>query len=80
MTTILGFGMLIFAPIPPQAQFGVIMVMTIAFSLITSLSILPLILVRWAKWSKKKKGYIISPKPADKEYVNEVLNNKKSED
>jgi len=80
LTTILGFGMLIFAPIPPQAQFGVIMVMTIAFSLITSLSILPLILVRWAKWSKKKKGYIISPKPADKEYVNEVLNNKKSED
>jgi predicted RND superfamily exporter protein len=77
LTTILGFGMLVFAPIPPQAQFGVIMVMTIAFSLVTSLSILPLILVRWAKWSKKKKGYIISKNPADKDFVNEVLNNNK---
>jgi len=74
-TTILGFGMLIFAPIPPQAQFGVIMVMTIAFSLITSLSILPLLLVRWAKWTKKRKGYIISTKPAEQDYINEINSN-----
>jgi len=72
LTTILGFGMLVFAPIPPQAQFGVIMVMTIAYSLITSLSILPLALVSWAKWTKKRKGYIISTKPAEKDFVDEI--------
>jgi predicted RND superfamily exporter protein len=77
LTTILGFGMLLFAPIPPQAQFGVIMVLTIAFALITSVLVLPLILARWAKWSKKTKGFIISPKPVDEEYLNEVKNNKK---
>ena len=76
VTTILGFGMLVFAPIPPQVQFGVIMVMTITFSLVNSVLILPLILGRWAKWSKKKKGYIISSKPADEEYLNEVNNNR----
>ena len=75
LTTILGFGMLIFAPIPPQAQFGVIMVMTIAFALITSVLVLPLILARWAKWRKKNKGFIISSKPIDEDYFNEVKEN-----
>ena len=77
ITTILGFGMLIFAPIPPQAQFGVIMVMTIAYSLITSLSILPFVLSRWAKWTKKRKGYIISDKPVEKDYIDELNNDNK---
>ena len=76
LTTILGFGMLTFAPIPPQAQFGVIMVMTIAYSLITSLSILPLILVHWARWMKKRKGFIISDKPVEEDYFNELNSNK----
>jgi len=76
LTTTLGFGMLIFVPIPPEAQFGVIMVMTISYSFITSVLLLPLILARWAKWSKKRKGYIISSKPADKDYLNN--NNSKS--
>jgi predicted RND superfamily exporter protein len=67
LTTTLGFGMLVLAPIPPQAQFGVIMVMTITYSLINSVLLLPLILARWAKWQKKRKGYIISPgKPKSK--------------
>lgn len=70
LTTTFGFGMLIFVPIPPEQQFGVIMVMTIAYSFITSVLLLPLILARWAKWSRKRKGYIISSKPADKEYLN----------
>jgi len=78
LTTILGFGMLIFAPMPPQAQFGIIMLLTIAFSFITSVLLLPLILARWAKWSKKKKGYIISTKPADEEFINDSLNNNKA--
>lgn len=61
LTTTLGFGMLVLAPIPPQVQFGVIMVMTITYSFITSVLLLPLILCRWAKWQKKRKGFIISP-------------------
>ncbi len=76
LTTILGFGMLIFAPIPPQAKFGVIMVMTISYSFISSLTILPLVLVRWAKWTKKRKGYIISKRPAEKEFLDEINSNK----
>lgn len=72
LTTTLGFGMLIFAPIPPQVQFGVIMVMTISYSLIISVLLLPLVLGRWAKWTKKRKGYIISPKPPEKGYLNNI--------
>jgi multidrug efflux pump subunit AcrB len=64
--------MLIFAPIPPQVQFGVIMVMTISYSLIISVLLLPLVLGRWAKWTKKRKGYIISPKPPEKGYLNNI--------
>ncbi len=77
LTTTLGFGMLVFVPIPPEAQFGVIMVMTIAYSFITSVLLLPLILARWAKWSRKRRGYIISSKPADKNYTNDVNSAKK---
>jgi hydrophobe/amphiphile efflux-3 (HAE3) family protein len=77
ITTVSGFGMLIFAPIPPQVQFGVIMVMTITYSLITSILYLPLMLARWAIWSKKRNGYIISSKPPDEEYLNDIKNNNK---
>lgn len=62
LTTALGFGILILAPIPPEQQFGVIMALTITYAFLTSILILPLILVHWAKWRKKRKGYIISPK------------------
>jgi len=66
MTTIAGFGILIFAPIPPEQQFGVIMCLTIFYALITSIFILPPIIMKWAKWQKKRKGYIISPKKQKK--------------
>jgi hypothetical protein len=68
--------MLIFAPIPPQVQFGVITAMTITYSFITSVLLLPLILAKWAKWSRKRKGYIISSKPVDKEYFNDKKSSK----
>ena len=71
LTTCLGFAVLIFAPIPPQVQFGVITAITILFSFITSVLLLPLLLARWAKWSKKRKGYIISPNPPDEDYLDE---------
>jgi hypothetical protein len=51
--------------------------MTITYSLITSVLLLPLILARWAKWSKKRKGFIISTKPAEEEYLNDVHKKKK---
>ena len=77
LTTILGFGVLIFAPIPPQAKFGVIMVLTIIFAFLTSVFLLPLILARWGKWSKKRNGYIISPKPRDENFLSEINNKDK---
>ena len=77
LTTTLGFGMLIFAPMPPQVQFGIIMILTISFAFITSVLLLPLILARWGNWSRKKKGYIISTKPADEEYLNNSSSKKK---
>ncbi|MEF8879589.1 MAG: efflux RND transporter permease subunit [Candidatus Thermoplasmatota archaeon] len=60
LTTACGFGILAFAPIPPQQQFGVILAITITYSLLTSILILPVALVKWAKWRKKRKGYIVS--------------------
>ncbi len=63
LTTALAFAILILAPIPPQQRFGIILAITIAYSFLTSVLFLPLFLAKWAKWRKKKKGYIISPGP-----------------
>ena len=59
LTTALGFGVLVFAPIPPQQQFGLILAITITYSFLTSIFILPLILFHWGNWRKKRKGYIV---------------------
>lgn len=72
LTTTLGFIVLIFAPIPPQVQFGVITAITITYSFITSVLLLPLILAKWAKWRKEKNGFIISPTPAEPDYLKEA--------
>ena len=64
LTTALAFGILVLAPIPPQQRFGIILAVTITYSFLTSVIFLPLFLSRWAKWHKKRKGYIISPGPA----------------
>jgi predicted RND superfamily exporter protein len=61
ITTFSGFAMLILAPMPPEQQFGIITSMTIIYAYISSIIVLPPILMIWAKWRKKKKGYIISP-------------------
>ncbi len=60
LTTVLGFIVLLFAPIPPQQQFGLILAITITYSFLTSIFILPLVLNHWARIRKKKMGYIIS--------------------
>lgn len=61
LTTAIAFGILVLAPIPPQQRFGIILAVTITYSFLTSVIFLPLFLSRWAKWHKKRKGYIISP-------------------
>ena len=63
LTTALAFGILVLAPIPPQQRFGIILSITIVYSFLTSVLFLPLFLARWARWRKKRKGFIISPGP-----------------
>jgi uncharacterized protein len=53
VTTIGGFGILVFAPIPPMKKFGAISALAITFSLIASVFVLPTFLSLWAKWVKK---------------------------
>jgi hydrophobe/amphiphile efflux-3 (HAE3) family protein len=62
ITTAAGFGILILAPMPPEQQFGIITSMTIIYSYITSIIVLPPILRKWGIWRKTKNGYIISQK------------------
>jgi len=63
LSSMFGFGVLAFAPIPPEQQFGIITAITLAYAFITSILVLPLVLARWANWRKKRKGYIIRPGP-----------------
>ncbi len=60
LTTAAGFGMLILAPLPPEQQFGVITAMTIVYSYLTAIFVLPPLLMKWAEWRKQTKGFIIS--------------------
>ncbi len=81
LTTTLGFGILVFAPIPPQQQFGLILAITIIYSFLTSVLLLPIILSNWADRRKKRKGYVISPKKykeiENEFYSCEIENNSK---
>ena len=55
LTTAAGFAMMILAPIPPEQQFGIVTSLTIVYSYLTSIFVLPPILKIWAKWRKKRK-------------------------
>ncbi|MEM4259083.1 MAG: efflux RND transporter permease subunit [Candidatus Thermoplasmatota archaeon] len=61
LSSMFGFGILMFAPIPPQQQFGLVTAITLVYAFLTSILVLPLVLARWAKWRKNRKGYIIHP-------------------
>ncbi len=63
-TTVAGFAILILAPITPQQQFGFIASITIVYSLLITIFVLPPLLKLWAEWRKRRKGFIIS-KPKD---------------
>ena len=54
-TTIAGFGLLVFALMPPLQQFGGITALTILYSFLASTFALPALLVIWAKWRQKHK-------------------------
>ncbi|MGF3585346.1 MAG: efflux RND transporter permease subunit, partial [Thermoplasmatota archaeon] len=74
LSSMFGFGVLAFAPIPPQQQFGIITAITLIYAFITSILILPLVLAKWANWRKKRKGYIISPgAPEELEGITEPI-------
>lgn len=76
LSSMFGFGILAFAPIPPQQQFGIITAITLIYAFSTSILVLPLVLARWAKSRKKRKGYIISPgAPKQLEGINEPIEN-----
>ena len=49
MTTVLGFGVLFFAILPPMKQFGTMTALTIFYSFLSSVWVLPSMLVIWAK-------------------------------
>ncbi|KAA0007893.1 MAG: hypothetical protein FE036_02905 [Thermoplasmata archaeon] len=61
LTTVAGFVILIFSPMPPEQQFGFITATTIMYSFITTMLLIPPLLLIWGKWRKRKRGYIISP-------------------
>jgi len=51
MTTVLGFGVLFFAILPPMKQFGTMTAITIFYSFISSVWVLPSMLVLWARYA-----------------------------
>jgi predicted RND superfamily exporter protein len=55
VTTILGFGVLVFSPMPIAQQFGVITAVTIIYSFLAAVLVLPVILIAWAKRKEKKE-------------------------
>jgi predicted RND superfamily exporter protein len=57
-TTIAGFGILVFALMPPLQQFGAITALTILYSFLSSVFILPTFLVMWAKWKQKSHDLV----------------------
>ena len=53
ITTVTGFGILVFATMPPLQQFGGITALTILYSFLSSVFILPTFLVMWVKFRNR---------------------------
>lgn len=77
VTTILGFGVLVFSPMPIAQQFGVIVAITIVFSFLSAVLVLPVILITWAK-RKERKEMAALPQFSSLEKI-EVKKGKKKE-
>jgi hypothetical protein len=54
ITTIAGFGVMVFSKILPMYQFGLITALAIAFGYLGAVFVLPSLLVIWGKYSKPK--------------------------
>ncbi len=54
MTTMAGFGSLVTSNLTPFRQFGAVTFYAIAFALLTSLLLLPSMLVLWDQWHKRR--------------------------
>ena len=54
VTTIAGFGLLVFSLLPPIQQFGGIIALTILYCFLASVFVLPTFLTLWAKRSSLK--------------------------
>jgi predicted RND superfamily exporter protein len=53
LTTVCGFAVLIISPIPPIQHFGIITGMTIVYSSLLAVVVIPIFLMRWAKNNRK---------------------------
>ena len=56
LTTALGFAVLVFSPIPPMGQFGLLTAITVSYSLIAAVVVLPPMLVTWAAYHHWRKS------------------------
>ena len=52
LTTALGFMVLMFSPIAPMGQFGLLTAITVIYSLIAAVVVLPPMLVIWAAYHR----------------------------
>lgn len=56
LTTVCGFIVLTISPIPPIQHFGIITAMTIIYSSILAMVVIPILLMKWAKSIDEKKA------------------------
>ena len=59
LTTALGFGVLLFSPLAPMQQFGLLTAVTIVYSLLAAFLVLPPMLALWAvyhRWRASQDG------------------------
>lgn len=52
LTTALGFGVLVFSPLAPMQQFGLLTAVTIVYSLAAAFLVLPPMLTLWAVYHR----------------------------
>jgi predicted RND superfamily exporter protein len=60
LTTVAGFGVLVFSSVPPMRQFGMVTAITIGLALVASLTVLPALLTLWAR---RRDGRPAPPEP-----------------
>lgn len=63
-TTVGGFGVLVFAILPPLQQFGLITGLTIVYAFLGSVFVLPSLLVIWARYLGPDRGHTVETETA----------------